>query len=680
VKKDSAQQAAKTSEKSVLEKSDLFTAVALLVVAVVPFLQVLDFDFVNYDDPDYVTANPTVTAGLTGKGVAWAFTSGHAGNWHPLTWISHMLDCSLFGVSAGPHHLTSVLLHGANAALLFVVLRLMTCEKWKSALVAALFALHPLHVESVAWIAERKDVLSGFFWLCTMLAYYRYCSRRTVVNYALLSACFAFGLMAKPMLVTLPFVLLLLDFWPLRRFAFQPTPAAAIAVPRKRGKGGKKAQSAQPMPTPAERDTSIPLKHLLLEKVPLIALAVASSAVTFAVQQRSGAVGSLGAWSFGMRVANAIAAYGIYLWELFVPVNLAVFYPLPGSPPWGAILLSLLGMAAMTAFSVWSAKRHPFLITGWLWYLGTLVPVIGLVQVGLQSHADRYTYLPSIGIFVMLVWGGEVLLERMRVSMRVATVSGAAALGALSLLAWRQVGFWQNSKTLFSHAVGVTTNNYVALNNLGQYFGDAGDFKKAIECYQQALEGSPNAAKVHFNLAHASEKVGDLNAAAKQYAEVLRVKPQYPIAHYNLAIVLAKLGRTADAMGEYAEELRVNPESSEAHNNLGTLLSKAGRWDEAIEHYGSAIRINSQSDSAYSNLAVTLLKKGRIADAVEACTAALRINPRSPDAHNNLGRALEGQGRTAEAIAHYQEALRMDSKFDMAQKNLRRLQQSAPNP
>jgi Flp pilus assembly protein TadD len=591
-----------------------------------------------------------------------------------------MLDCSMFGVSAGPHHLTSVLLHGANAVLLFLLLRLMTREKWKSALVAALFALHPLHVESVAWISERKDVLSGFFWLCTMLVYWRYCSRRTAVNYAWLMGGFALGLMAKPMLVTLPFVLLLVDFWPLQRFALQQAAEAPKGVPRKRGKGRKTASNPETTASPAVPDDAIPAKRLVLEKVPLIVLAVVSSVVTFAVQQREGAVGSLGAWSFGMRAANAIGAYGIYLWELFVPVNLAVFYPLPGSTPWGTILLSLLCMAATTTLAVSSAKKHPFLITGWFWYLGTLVPVIGLVQVGLQSHADRYTYLPSIGIFVMLAWGGEVLLDRMQLPGRVGASLAVIAVSALSVLTWRQVGFWQNSETVFLHAKAVTENNYVALNNLGQYYVDAGDFNKAIGCYQQALEGSPNATKVNFNLAHASEKVGDLNAAAKHYAEVLRLKRQYPLAHYNLAIVLAKMGRTTDAMGEYAEELKVNPDSSGAHNNLGTLLAKAGRLDEAIEHYSSAIRIDPQTDNAYSNLAVVLINKGQYADAVESCMTALRINPRSPDAHNNLGRALEGLGKVADAIGQYQEALRIDPKFDMARRNLKHIQERAPNP
>jgi protein O-mannosyl-transferase len=662
----------KTSEKPALGTSDLFAIAALLAIAIAPLRGAVDFDFINYDDPDYVTENPTVIAGLTSKGVAWAFTSGHASNWHPLTWISHMIDCSLFGMNAGMHHLTSVLLHGANAVLLYLLLRLMTRERHPSALVAALFAVHPLHVESVVWIAERKDVLSATFWLATMLFYSRYSSHRTAINYALVIASFALGLMAKPMLVTLPFVLLLMDFWPLGSFSSEPALLApAAANKRKGGKANTKPPPPAPCAIPAVGNPPVPLERLIVEKVPLMALAIASSAVTFLVQAKGGSVGSIQAWSLGMRLTNAMASYGIYLFRLLVPIDLAVFYPLPASEPWGACLLSLLAVSAVTALSIASIKSRPFLIVGWLWYLGTLVPVIGLVQIGLQAQADRYTYLPSIGIFIMLAWGGQALLQRTAVPARVGGFVAAAVVAALSVLTWKQAGHWQNDETLFTHATAVTENNYLALNNLGHHYGQAGDFKKAIECYQEALGMTPNKAKIHFNLAHAFEKTGQLEAAVDHYRAAIRAKPNYPLAHFNLAVALAGVGRAAEAAEEYGQELQINPESSDAHNNLGTLLAKKGRFDEAIDHYTTAIRIKPQADNAYSNMAVVLLNQGKAAEAVEACTTALRINPLSADAHNNLGRALEAQGRVAEAIGHYQEALRIDSKHGLAQKNLK---------
>jgi tetratricopeptide (TPR) repeat protein len=430
----------------------------------------------------------------------------------------------------------------------------------------------------------------------------------------------------------------------------------------------------------AERNEPVALKRLLLEKAPLMALAAASSAVTFAVQQRGGAVGSLTAWPFGMRVTNAIAAYGIYLWKLAVPIDLAVFYPLPAAAPWGTCLLSFLCLAAISAFSIRSIKTYPFLIAGWLWYLGTLVPVIGFVQIGLQSFADRYTYLPSIGIFVMAVWGADALFDRARIAASARALSAAGIVAVASFLTWRQTGHWRNDETLYSHAIAVTAGNYVALTNLGQHYGDGGDFEKAIEYYQQATDAAPRSAKTHFNLAHASEKLGRFDAAANHYQEALRLNPRYPLAHFNLGIVLGKLGRPADAMDQYARELEVNPLSSDAHNNLATVLSKLGRLDEAVDHYQSAIRIKPDADNAYSNLAIALMQKGRLADAVDACMTALRINPRSPDAHNNLGRALESQGKTADAIAHYQEALRINPDFAVARQNLTRLHAGSRSP
>jgi len=563
--------------------------------------------FVNLDDAQYVSDNPAVSGGLSGRGVSWAFTTRHAGNWHPLTWLSHMLDVELYGMNAGPHHLTSLLVHVANAVLLFGLLHRMTGALFRSAFVAALFALHPLHVESVAWVAERKDVLSTLFFLLTIRAYLAYVRRPRPSRYALVLVLFALGLMAKPMLVTLPFVLLLLDYWPLGR---------------------------------------APSRRLVVEKLPMLALALASSIVTFLVQQRAGAVKGLDALPLDHRLANAVMAYAAYIGKMLWPAQLAAIYPYPASRPGWLVAGAAAGLIAVTVLTLRAARRHPYLPVGWLWYLGTLVPVIGLVQVGSQPMADRYTYVPLIGLFLIAAWGIPDLLARWpHRDLALGVAAGLVILGC-TVAARGQVTHWRSSIALWQHALQVTTENPRAHNNLG----------------------------------HALARDGRGSEAIARYTEALRIKPDYAEAHNNLGFTLAEQGRASEAMGHYYEALRVLPDYVEAHNNLGVALAGEGNADGAIQHLSDAVRIEPGRAEAHNNLGAVLAGQGRLEDAIRHLAVAVELRPGYADAQRNLAMAhyewavtLAEQGRTSEAVGHLESVLKLDPSHEQASGALRSL-------
>ena len=587
-------------------------AVVCAVLAILTFaaLQgVLRNSFVNYDDAAYVAANAHVLKGLSAESIGWAFTATECSNWHPVTWLSHMLDVSLFGLDPRMHHLTSLLFHALNAVLLFLLLVRMTGARWRCAFVAALFGLHPLHVESVAWIAERKDVLSTFFWLLTLAAWLGYLEgkegrtrtgqgQRGGWRYALVLVLFALGLMAKPMLVTVPFTLLLLDFWPLRRW-----PAAGSAGP-----GCRRA---------------IPLRGLLLEKIPLFAMSAVSCVVTYIAQRRGGALQTLQTIPFAERLANAVVAYAAYLEKTVWPTALAVFYPHehPGLVTW-QVAASALFLVAVTTLALWLARKAPFIAFGWLWYLGTLVPVIGLVQVGEQAMADRYTYVPLIGIFIAVVWGVVRVVERAvepAVGGSVARgpaarvkasgpigyalgVVGALALVPLFVLTRVQTGYWANDLTLFQHALSVTTDNWMAHNNLGGVFSESGRTEEAISQFEEVLRIRPDHAEANYNLGLVMERAGRHAEAIEQYHRALKLRPDYAEAYYNLGNSLLHAGRPAEAIEPYERSLRLKPDDAQAQNNLGIALGRLGRTAEAIEHYNQALRINPNFEPARANL------------------------------------------------------------------------------
>jgi len=537
---------------------------ALVVLTLTALGAVLANGFVAYDDGVYVAVNENVRNGLRGDSIAWAFTTTANSNWHPLTWISHMLDVQLFGLDAGKHHRTNLALHAANVVLLFLLLVRMTGALWRPAFAAALFAVHPLHVESVAWVAERKDVLSTLFWFLTFAAWLRWLSSKSAARYAVVLVLFALGLMTKPMLVTLPFTLLLFDYWPLRR-------------------------------------TSLP--SLFKEKAPLFAMAAASCVATVWAQQAGGAIQSLESFTFSERVANTMLSYAGYLGKTLWPAALAVFYPYPharlGSP---AVLASALVLTIITVAALRFEKSVPYVTFGWLWYVGTLVPVIGLVQVGEQAMADRYTYVPLIGIFVAIAWGVAELVSRARMARSVVATAAACSIVVLLVVTRIQVRTWADSVSLFTHALAVTKDNWTAHNNLGGLFSEKGQLDLAIAQFEATLRIRPGFAEGHYNMALALDRSGRRDEAIAQYREALRLEPNYADAHYNLANTLLVAGRLPEAIEEYEFALRLRPDGANVHNNLAIALNRSGRRDEAIAHYREALRLKPDFEAAASNL------------------------------------------------------------------------------
>ena len=618
----------------------LSIALFLLVATAVTFEQVRTHEFLNFDDDLYVTDNPYVQAGLTSAGLIWAFTTTHASNWHPLSWLSHMLDCELYGLKPGAHHLTSLLFHIAATLLLFLVFKRMTGKIWGSGFVAALFALHPLHVESVAWVAERKDVLSTFFWALTMWTYLRYVEGPGFARYVILVVSFVLGLLSKPMLVTLPFVLLLLDYWPLGRIQFDFHDKKAFPF------------------------------NVILEKVPLFILSAASASLTFFVQQKGGAVGAVDAFPIGTRIANALVSYVRYIEKMIWPRNLAVLYPYPDTLPiWHAGGAALL-LVCVSILVIRAARRRPYLAVGWLWYLGTLVPVIGLVKVGLQAMADRYTYVPLIGLFIMVAMGVPHILPRWRYQKLLLGISAALVISVLMVVTRSQVRHWRNDFTLYEHALNVTSENSLVHTNLGATLARQGKYDEAVSHYTEALRIKPDNANAHNNLGLALIHQGKYQEAVALFAETLRNNPHDPTVQCGLGIALARLGRYQEAIVHFSEALRMNPLDPNVHYNLGLALADQGKSQEAVRYYTEAVRINPNFGNAHYYLGVALARLGEDHEAVTHYAEALRINPHQASVHHDMGIALARQGKYQEAISHFVEVLRIEPRHAKAHYNL----------
>ncbi len=599
---------------------------ALVMVTIAAFWQLKDSGFVNFDDQLYVYENAYIQSGLNFDSIKLAFSSDlakHSGHWHPLTWLSLMLDHSLFGLNPTGYHLVNLLFHVLNTVLLFLVLRHMTRALWPSAFVAALFAIHPLHVESVAWVVERKDVLSTFFWMLTMGAYSYYVQQKTIQRYAFILLFFILGLMSKPMLVTLPFVLLLLDFWPLQRFTeARPVPRIPAAeikpeVSGKKKKSGKKEAEKTVMAVkPAEvTKPAVPefkwslIYPLLLEKVPLFVLAVLSSIVTYLAAHSAGAVHSKAIPLF-VRLGNAIVSYGSYIVKMIVPVNLAVLYPYPGSViPWqvfGALLL----LIAITAAVIWRMKQSPYLATGWLWYLGTLVPVIGIVQAGPQAMADRYTYVSLIGLFIMLAWGIAEVSQKWKYRKEALMAAAALCILCFSILTWKQVGYWHDSFSLFNHALNVTKNNYRVYNMRGVAYADLGNFKQAIEDYGRAIEIEPGYPEAYYNRGKDYTELGNFKKAVEDYTKAIAIKPDYAMAYNGRGNAYFDLGNQREAIADYARAIEIKPDYLDAYFNRGNTYVHLGNYQEAIRDYSRAIEIKPDYTGAYKNRGIAYMKSG----------------------------------------------------------------------
>lgn len=613
----------------------MMASIACLTLAL--YWPAVDHAFVNLDDEKYVVQNPHVRAGLSWEGLSWAFSSvGYEANWHPLTWLSHMLDVELFGVHSGRHHLINIILHAANAALLFGLLQQMTGAFWRSSFVALLFAVHPLHVESVAWVAERKDVLSTLFWMVTLTTYHGYVRRRTSRGYGLVMLGLAAGLLAKPMLVTLPLVLLLLDYWPLGRMA----QAGHIE--------GRKRQGFVPEFLP-----------LLKEKIPLVAIALASGVVTLIAQNKAGAIKSVQSYPFVTRAENAVVAYATYVADMFWPTNLAVYYPHPGDtgPPAKVAGAAML-LVGTTVVVLRMASRRRYLAVGWFWFLVSLAPVIGIVQVGGQARADRYTYVPFIGLFIMVAWGIPDLIGKRNFRPWLLVVPGAV-IAILGVMTRQQISYWSNSETLFTHALAVTRGNWLAHNLLGLALYDQNRLTAALEHYEAALAIAPRNADIHLNYGSALSAAGRVAEAETAYRKALLFRPDLAEAYNNLGRIYLDQGRVTEATAYFQKALEISPDLAEAHSNHGTALHNKGRREEAIAEYRQALRLKPELVEAHNNLGNALDEAGRIQEAIDQYKKALAVNQTTPALHYNLAVALERDGRVEESIRHYREALRL---------------------
>jgi tetratricopeptide (TPR) repeat protein len=624
----------------------------LLLAVIAVFGQTAGHDFVNFDDDLYVFRNRHVLGGLTDAGIAWAFTETRlSAHWHPLTWLSLMADAQVLAPGEGPQdrarlaagmHLVNLALHAANAVLLFLVLRAMTASTWPSALVAAVFAVHPLHVESVAWITERKDVLSGLFGLLALGAYVWYARGPSVARYLVVAIALALGLMAKPVLVTWPLVFLLLDYWPLGRFSQRFAPRT--------------------------------LQVLVVEKIPLLLLAGTSAVVAFLAQRSGGTVISLQSVPIWERTARAAVLYVVYLGKTFWPVNLAAIYPEGAMESYWPALGAGLLLAALTAGALWGAWRgQPWLAVGWLWYLGTLLPTIGLVQLGLQVRADRFLYLPQIGLCVALVWGARWEVQRLcghwPSGRLLRGVGGAVLVAGLTVRAWQQTSYWRDSETLWTHTLACTARNPFAHDFLGTVLGGRGEMDKAITHFQKALEFKPDDAEAHYNLGAVLAGRGQVDEAFSHFQKALEIEPDFLAAHNNFGIALAGRGRIDEAIGHYRKALEIEPDFAETHYNLGVALARRGQVDEAIAHYRRALELDPAYVEAHYNLGVVLAGRGQADEAIAHYQTALKLQPDCAEAHYNLGVALAHHGLVSEALAHYRRALEIKPNYAEAHNN-----------
>jgi tetratricopeptide (TPR) repeat protein len=599
-----------------MERADLVILLGLAVMTLGIYAQVIGHQFITLDDPTYIRENPNVNRGVTLAGLAWAFSTFHAANWHPLTWISHMIDCQLFGTNAGRHLLVNTLIHAANTLFIFYFLLRTTHARWPSALVAALFALHPLHVESVAWASERKDTLSTFFGLLSLIAYVRYAEARSISRYAWVAITLGLGLLAKPMLVTWPFLMLLLDYWPLRRL---------------QGLDASHQLSS--------------LRKLVVEKLPLFALVAVSMIITLLAQSHGGAVRTFAAAPVGFRLSNGVVSYATYILLMFWPNNLAVYYPLPltGIPTWQVIGAAFL-LIGITALCLFERRNRPYLIVGWLWFLGTLVPVIGFVQVGGQTMADRYFYIPSIGLFIALVFGFSDLAKSWRVAPPLSAGIAAGVLLILATLTNAQIQRWRDSFTLFEHTLAVTPRNLHIEHNLGLAMGSAGRYDEAAAHFEKALQIDANFYDGLVGMGVTREFQGRLPEAIDYFQAAIHSQPDTPTAHLQLGRVLWKQSSDQAALEEIGRASQLAPKDAEIRADFGLALQLVGRIPEAIEQFHEALRMNPDNAETHANLGLALLGSGKPQESIPEFETALRLKPELTGAADNLRRAQAQSG------------------------------------
>jgi protein O-mannosyl-transferase len=637
-----------------------------------------------FDDGKYITSNEHVSTGLTWENFKWAFTSGYASNWHPLTWLSHMLDCQVFKLNPGPHHLINVLFHLANTVLLFLFLNRTTRTLWRAAFVAGLFALHPLHVESVAWISERKDVLSTFFGFLMMWAYARYADKPRPKNYMLVILLFALGLMAKPMLVTMPFVLLLMDYWPLDRLMLKVD----------YDNTSKDLMSRKKI-----------ILRLICEKIPMLVLVFASSVVTYLVQKEGDAVRN---WPFTSRLANAAAAYSAYITKLFWPAKLAVYYPHPYSIPIWHLLFSAFFLLGVSLWALRCWRTKPWFLAGWLWYLGILFPVIGLVQVGGQAMADRYTYVPLIGLFIIVIWAFEIILMKTGFQKIVSAVVMVVIFAGLSISSWKQIGYWRDNITLFEHTLKVAAPSTLVCDSLGIEYMQLGQLDKAIEYHNAAIKLTPQYFIPYYNMAIALQKKGKIEEAIMYLKKAMELKSSDPKIYSTLASFYYDKGQFDEAIENLTIAVKLKPDRPDLQDSLALAFYKKGNIDKAVEHWKKALQLkpgwtevqenldkmqqqkkrdeiiaqylekvrqNPDDFDTHNKLAVFFFYQGQIEKAIDHWTKALQIKDEWPEAHYYLGGAFYKQGDIDKAVAHWKRALQLKPGWTEVQENLDKLLQ-----
>jgi tetratricopeptide (TPR) repeat protein len=639
-----------------VKRKEIILALILVAATWAVYWPVKNHEFVNFDDHEYITENWVVQKGLSRESVAWAFTSAFPTYWHPLTWLSIMADVELFGLDPGRHHVSNVFLHTINAVLLFSVLLRMSGAMWRSFFVALLFALHPLHVESVAWATARKDVLSTFFLFLTIWAYQGYTKKKTVKRYLLVLVPYGLGLMSKPMLVTLPFILLLMDYWPLGRLHFQEP------APQKKKKGKRPA---------AEERAGSSAVSLVLEKLPFLGLALICTLAVSFLRMAGEPFVSFEMRPLTLRMANALVSYVGYLWQTIWPMDLAAYYPFPVSLPSWQVAGSALLLAVISLGAIRSSSRRPYFLVGWLWYLVTLLPVIGLIQWGMwPATADRFTYVSLIGVFIVAAWGIPEIIGGWKHKEVILAASGGAAVLYFSVFTWFQLSHWQNSITLFTRALEVTENNYIAHNNVGVALKEKGEVDSAIRHYREAFRIFPFFSLVHANLGNALRDQGKVNEAVVHYQEALKARPTDEVVHHNFGVALAMKGHFDEAILHFQEAIKVYPYHPGTHFNLGLALARQDRMDEAIACFSEAIRIKPAYPEALFNLGVAFDSQGKLEDAISYYQKGLELKAEDARLHYSLGMALARKGEIEKAARHFSEAIRLKPEFEEAHYNL----------
>jgi Flp pilus assembly protein TadD len=615
--------------QSFTQHKELLVALLLAAAVLAVYWPVQNFNFIEFDDSAYITDNIHIKTESSHDALIWAFQDIHTGYWHPLTWISHVIDYRLYRLNAGGHHWTSVLFHMANTIILLMVFYRMTGALWKSAFVAGCFALHPMHVESVAWVAERKDVLSTFFLFLTIGCYLNYLNKRNLARYCLMLICYSLSLLSKPMVVTLPFVLLLLDYWPLKRFGIENF----------------------------RWDTAW---HLIREKIPLFLLSILVIGITLVAAAKKSNMLPFDILPVTSRIANALVAYGRYLQKAFFPADMSVFYPYAFDISWPVVVSIGLSLLIASGLMIMYIKRFPYLIVGWLWFLGVLLPAIGLVQSGAQAMADRYTYVSYIGLSVMIAWGVPDLLSGIRFRKRLMAVMAVATLSVLVILSWIQIQYWQNSGTLFQRAIEVTGRNFLAEATLGAYLIRQGKYEEAQIRLHKALEINPNYDRIYNYLGITLVHQRRFDEALEQYGKALAINSTNPDVHFNIGGAYYAMGKTGEAVREFRTTVALQRDHMEGRRNLALILSMQGKTDEAIGHYREMLKLKPNDADTLNDIGVALARKGAFGQAEKYFMEAFHINPKNPDISVNMGIALVAQGRWPEAVRHFEEALRQD--------------------